>query len=328
MSYLDRNPGQDNSLVSIVLVAVMAVSFAFLVFGAGFETAYAGYGALIAIPFAFGALVTQSSNNFSWLGCLGTPIVLFAISLGLVWFGVEGLVCVAMVMPFWIVAAIGGGLMSVWLKRQEIIEQGDRDSEPPVVLKSIGFAAAPFVIIFAEAASPPNWQAEVVERSVIVESSVDRVWPLLISIPSISTEEGTSTFTHDWLGIPRPTDAMLVSTPHGLVRKAWWGQDVRFEEAITDLEPGQRIGWQFRFPDDSIRQHTDRHISPDGPMLRILNGEYRLQSLSDGTTRVTLATTYQMRTRLGTYFAFWGEILLGDVEHNVLEIIRSRAEYP
>jgi hypothetical protein len=40
---------------------------------------------------------------------------------------------------------------------------------------------------------------------------------------------------------------------------------------------------------------------------------------------VSLATTYRMRSRLGWYAALWGERMLGDVEANVLAIIKQRA---
>ena len=63
-------------------------------------------------------------------------------------------------------------------------------------------------------------------------------------------------------------------------------------------------------------------------MLKILTGSYRLQPLADGRTRLTLTTTYAMRSRLDWYFGWWGERMLGDVQDNVLAIVRQRSEAP
>lgn len=110
------------------------------------------------------------------------------------------------------------------------------------------------------------------------------------------------------------------------MREGRWGAGIRFEERITALEPGRRIAWDFAFPDNSVQQYTDHHISLDGPLLKIAHGGYSLTPLDGGRVRVSLATTYNMRSRLGWYLDLWGERLLGDVSDNVLAIIRQRAE--
>jgi hypothetical protein len=163
-------------------------------------------------------------------------------------------------------------------------------------------------------------------RSVDIAATPDQVWPLLLSIPGVSPDEGRTTFTHDIVGIPRPSEARLVQRGAVLVREARWGKDIRFEERVTRLVPGQAIGWDFAFPDSSVQDYTDRHISPDGPMLKIASGGYRIEPLGAGQVRVTLATTYRMRSRLGWYAGLWGEVLLGDIQDNVLAIIKARAE--
>jgi hypothetical protein len=95
---------------------------------------------------------------------------------------------------------------------------------------------------------------------------------------------------------------------------------------FTALTPEKAIAWDFVFPDDSVQAYTDRHIAPDGPLLKIAKGGYRVEPLDDDSVRLTLHTTYRMRSRLGWYLDAWGELLLGDVEDNVLAIIKQRVE--
>lgn len=318
-----RNPAAD--AFSLAMLLLLILSFGWLLYGGDMDSGYAGIGALLAIPFALGALIVRGSGmQYSLWGCLLAPIILFAIMFLAVYFGAaEGLVCIMMVMPLWILSGLGGGLLVLIYNYGEAERD---DDDPGVRLKAIGWALFPIAIIFGEMYSPPQWTTKVVERQVIIDAAADEVWPLLVSIPEIDAAEGLPNFTQDWLGVARPSEAKLVERDGKLVRLARWGTDIRFEEQVTMIEPATRLSWRFAFPDDSVQRYTDRHISPDGPTLRIVAGQYQLRSIAPGKTSVTLATSYEMRSNLDWYLAWWGELMLGDVQDNVLAIVKQRAE--
>jgi len=289
------------------------------------EMSYSGYAFMFLFPFAIGGLATGAGLQvYSHYGCILAPVLLFAIIFPLVHYGLaEGLVCILMALPLWLAAGLGGGLATWFIHRRQrsLSEEGGTAR-----LKVVGLLALPFALLYAEEVSPPAWQTRTVVRSVDIPASADDVWPLLVAIPAVGPDEGIATFTHDIAGIPRPSEARLVTREGGLVREGRWGTGIRFEERITALDPGRRIAWDFAFPDNSVQQYTDHHISPDGPLLQIAHGGYTLTPLGAGRVRVTLATTYRMRSRLGWYLELWGEQMLGDVHDNVLAIIRQRAE--
>jgi hypothetical protein len=291
------------------------------------ERSYSGIAFMGIIPFAIGALATGAGLQiYSHYGCILAPVLVFAVLFPLVHYGIaEGLICIIMVLPFWISAGLGGGL-ATWIIHLRRQRRGAGAAGGNTRLKVAWLMTLPFALLFAEEASPPDWQERTVSRSVIIAAEADTVWPLLVAIPAVSTDEGIATFTHDIAGIPRPAEARLVQRGASLVREGRWGADIRFEERITALEPGRRIAWDFAFPDDSVQRYTDHHISPDGPLLKIAHGGYTLTPLPGGRVEVSLATTYRMRSRLGWYMELWGERLLGDVSDNVLAIIRQRAE--
>ncbi len=289
------------------------------------ETSYSGLAFMGMIPFAISGLAAGAGLRvYSTYGCIVAPLLLFAVMFPLVHYGLaEGLICILMVLPFWLAAGLGGAL-ATWLIHRRAISRGN-DGEA-TRLQVVGLLALPFAVLYAEEASPPLWQERSVVRSIEIAAAPRDVWPLLVSIPGVTASEGIATFTHDIAGIPRPTEARLVKRGGQLVRAARWGKDIRFEERVTRLVPDRAIGWDFAFPDTSVQDYTDHHISPDGPLLKIARGGYRLEPLGDGRVRVTLSTTYRMRSRLGWYCELWGERLLGDVEDNVLAIIKARAE--
>lgn len=326
MSYLDEQEHSNRARgFSAIMLVLLLISFAYLVYGADFEYGFTGYAALIAIPFCLGALITQASRRrYSVLGCLLAPILLFAVIFPLVYFGMaEGLVCIAMVMPIWLVAGLGGGLYTLINNRALARENVE---EASAQFRAVTLAALPLALLYVEEVSPPQWQSRMVEREITIAASPQDVWPLLVSIPDISGDEGEFTFTHNLLGVARPGSAQLVHRDGGLVRKARWGKDIRFEEIVDSFAPGQMISWRFAFPDGSVQAYTDRHISPDGAILKIDRGGYRMERAPGGQTRLKLWTRYHMRSRLAWYMDLWGQLILGDVQDNVLHIIRDRAQ--
>ena len=308
------------TLETTLLAGVMLLSFGYLVFFQGFSgSEFASGGALLALPFCFGAVLTLGTQQYSPLGCLAAPLALAMVCYVLVQLGMEGLICVLMVLPIWIVAGLGGGLAALYMCHRT------GGGKSPGRVRSVGLAVLPFVLIQFEAAAPPEWQSRTVERSVVIEAQPEKVWPHLVSIPTVTLDEGVATFSHDLAGIPRPRDARLVRRDGLLVREGRWGAGIRFDEIVEHVDEGRQISWRFSFPDPSLQQTIDRHISPDGPVLEIANGAYRLEPIDLGRTRVTLSTTYRMRTRLGWYFGWWGEQMLGDIQSNILAIVAGRA---
>lgn len=309
----------------LAMLGVLLAGIALLNTGV-LETSYSGIAFMGIIPFAIGALATGAGLQiYSHYGCIAAPVLVFAILFPLMHYGgAEGLICILMVLPFWLSAGLGGAL-ATWIIRRRKQRRGEGDS-PGTRLKAAALMVVPFALLYAEEASPPDWQERTVTRSVIIAADAQDVWPLLLTIPAVGPDEGIATFTHDIAGIPRPTEARLIQRGAAQVREGRWGADIRFEERITALEQGRRIAWDFAFPDTSVQRYTDHHISPDGPLLKIAHGGYNLMPLADGRVEVSLATTYRMRSRLGWYAALWGERLLGDVSDNVLAIIKQRAE--
>ncbi len=65
---------------------------------------------------------------------------------------------------------------------------------------------------------------------------------------------------------------------------------------------------------------------PDSPYFRVTDGGYRMTPLGDDRTQLSLDTRYWMRTPVNSYAALWGELFLGDMENNLLAMIKQRAE--
>jgi hypothetical protein len=319
-----ETPGTVIILVGAVLLALCVALVFYLVLdspGSSSAPGTIGISFLLLLPAALSALssyLSDRSGTRRLAHHLLVPLVLMAVILfaGFV-FLQEGVVCVALLIPLWLPAAFAGSLLTYGIRRR-LRERGR--------LFCAALLVFPMVATQVEMAFPPQPRTYKVHREILVDAPPERIWPLLVSIPAIAPSEGRWNVSQDLLGIPRPVSARLEWREGRLVRSARWESEVRFEELITDWRPNESIGWRFVFPDDSVREHTDRHISPNGYHLNIERGAYRLQRAPGGRTRVVLETEYVLRTPLRHYAAWWGETLLGDIQDNVLAIIKGRAE--
>jgi len=228
----------------------------------------------------------------------------------------EGVICILILSPLWLISGWVGVLAARALKRR----LGAGGTHCAALL------ALPLLILQAEPYWPLPMAEVAVSRSAVVAAPVERIWPLLRGIPDVRPGEGRWNLSQDVIGIPRPRGARLVGEGVGAERRADWGLGIRFGERITEWRPGRRIGWAFRFDDIAGWAFTDRHLMPDSPYFRVESGGYTLEPLGDGRTRVRLETRYSLRTPVNFYAALWGELFLGDLENNLLALVRQRAE--
>jgi hypothetical protein len=245
------------------------------------------------------------------------PVVLIGlVCLGSIFILREGVVCLVMLAPVWLVFGLIGAFTMQKLRKRAI--------DPGVFRASL--LLLPLLAGMIEARIPVPVETFTVSRSIVIHAVPDAVWPSAVSNENIAPDEGRWTFSQNVLGLPRPRAATIDRAGVGAIRTAYWGKHIRFDEIVTGWQPGKRLAWNFRFTDRSLQTYTDRHISPDGPMLKIASGEYVLEPLPAGTTRLTLRTRYIARTHVNLYAALWGELFLGDVQNNVLRVVKDRAE--
>jgi hypothetical protein len=248
----------------------------------------------LSVPPVFGAIV-----------CLGSAVFLR-----------EGVICLVMLAPIW----LSFGWLGVYILRR--VRKGRDD--PARFQASLLFL--PLMCGGVESQIPVVEQPVTLTRSIVIEATPAQIWPFAVANAHIGNDEGQWNFTQSILGLPRPRATTLSGHGVGAIRTAYWGDHINFEERITQWQPGRRLGWAFAFTNSSLQDYTDRHIAPDGQFLKIDTGDYTLTPMDAGRTLLTLRTNYIAKTHVNPYAQLWGEILLGDIQSNVLAIIKQRAE--
>jgi len=322
----DRTPNRPRvrgAIIRVVAATAAALAFALGVYLLLEATQSGGLmmvSFLLVLPAALSAFVAyvadpwkERSHGFYaavplWM--LGVTIVAGIVILR------EGAVCVVMLAPLWLVAGLAGAEFAYRIRRRAADGR----------TYSLAVLAIPLIAMQVEPLLPVPDRYETVVRTVDIAARPERIWPLLRGIPDVRPDEGQWNVTQDVVGIPRPVGARLIGEGVGAERHAVWGADIRFRERIDEWQVHRSIGWRFHFDDADDWVYTDRHLIPNSPHFAVTQGGYRMQPLETGETRVTLWTRYRMRTHLNTYAMVWGEIFLGDLENNLLTIVKHRAE--
>ncbi len=159
-----------------------------------------------------------------------------------------------------------------------------------------------------------------------IDASPADIWAETIEIRNIAPPERQRTFSHDVVGVPKPVDARMEGQGVGAVRQLQWTDGVRFQEVVTAWDENRRLAWDFRFGPDSIPDHVEAHIDVDSSYLKLARGEYVLEPLADGRSRLTLTTHYRIATPINAYCKLWGRIFLNDFHSTVLKVIKTRVE--
>jgi hypothetical protein len=317
--------GAPSPRLRLIVAVSVALVFAFGVYALLNATRPASglvsFSFLLVLPAAicaFACYVADPLGTRSRRFYLMIPLwLLLAIIVASAVFLGEGVICILILSPLWLISGLVGAAVT-YRFRIGIQDKGTTYCSAALLAPILAMQVEPHV---------PLPEAQVaVTRTIVVNAAPARIWPLLRGIPDVHPGEGSWNLTQDVIGVPRPLGARLVGEGIGADRFADWGRDVRFRERITQWQPGARIGWRFIFDRIDGWRFTDRHLMPDSPYFRVTTGGYRLEPLGSGRTRVVLTTRYWIRTPVNAYSRLWGELFLGDLENNLLALIKHRAE--
>lgn len=309
----------------LVFISALLVSLAFYLIAETTSkdaaSSIIGVSILLVLPYSLGAVLYLALDPRGQKPKLTTSIpialVLVILASSAVFFQ-EGIICIAMLTPLWWLFSWFGALTVKALHNRY---------RARTKLHSTILIILPFLVLGIDSSTHAPTTHESVERSIIINAAPQDIWPHLLKMDDIRDQEGRWNITQNLLQVHRPRAAIVVGEGLNAKRLAAWGDDITFEEHISHWEENNALRWNFVFPNDSVHKYTDRHISPDGAHLKIKEGGYILQPISQNQTRLTLDTQYTMSTPVNAYGALWGELILGDIQTNILHIVKHRTEH-
>lgn len=129
------------------------------------------------------------------------------------------------------------------------------------------------------------------------------------------------------LGFPRPVKAELNYLGVGAYREAIFTNGLVFHETVTDYEDKKKMVFTIKANPHEIPSTTmDEHVVIGGNYFDVLNGTYELEKLDDNTYRLHLYSHFKLTTTFNFYASWWAKWIMKDIQNNILQVEKQRAE--
>ncbi len=282
------------------------------------------FGYIFALPLTMGVLTVyfaeRGAGRRSWAFRIFSPWLTTALSLAIAFIvGWEGSICLAMGLPVYLFMSTVGGIITGLV----------RDLRPPGGVQAALLAVcivAPYLGGQAEGAwITPERRVIEVQTAIEIAAPVERVWANVVNVPEIREEQDGFFLT---LGFPRPIDAHLADQRVGGVRTARFEGGLLFTEVVTQIAAPHLLEFTIHADPNSTPLTTlDPHVSPGGDYFDVLVGRFEIEPTASGS-RIVLTSQHRLSTRFNWYAALWSRELMREIQVNILNVIRARAEAP
>jgi hypothetical protein len=243
------------------------------------------------------------------------PVFLFlAITLAL---SIEGWGCWVMLLPVFLIAASIGGCIGAHLKLRRM----KNDKLNASVLFLLPLLIAPIEHYIGKI--PGQYEAV---TYIDIEAKPETIWANVTRVKAIP-EDLDSGYLNNVLGFPRPVKAELDREAVGGYRKAIFTNGLVFHENVLAYKPQQYMRFSIKaFPYEIPSTTLDEHVVIGGKYFDVLEGEYRLEKLSDDKYRLHLKSNFKLRTSFNFYASFWAKWIMEDIQNNILRVQKIRSE--
>ncbi|MBC9931219.1 hypothetical protein [Chitinophaga qingshengii] len=310
-----------------LLAIVLPLLFLFVMYGLfnrsfGDFFAVMGLAFLFGVPFGMGALVIYlsprekvESRTYRMLMPWVPILFFFVVTLLFAW---EGWACWLMALPLFMIAASAGGSVAGYYKRRN-------DKKRERIYVSV-LALLPLVISPVEqliGKIPGQYKAY---TYIDIHASKENIWKNVTRVGAIAATQDKGWFTR-MLGFPRPIKAELNYEGVGAYRKAIFDKGLIFDEKVTAYNHQRSMSFTIHADPYNIPSTTmDEHVVIGGEYFDVLNGTYELEPLSNGNYRLHLYSHFKLHTTFNFYASWWASWIMKDIQNNILQVIRQRAE--
>ena len=275
---------------------------------------------LFCIPVIMGALTVYFSKTedvkklayrvfIPWIPIFG----FFAISM---LFLLEGIACLAMILPVFMAAASAGGLIGGYFKLRK------KDNRVYIsFLLVVPLLLSPVESLIG--AVPGTYEAY---TYIDINAPAERIWSNVTRVSEIGVDQDKGWLTN-LLGFPRPVKAELNYEGVGAYREAIFTNGLVFHETVSEYIDQKKMVFSIKaFPHEIPAATLDEHVVIGGEYFDVLNGTYELEKLNEKTFRLHLYSHFKLATTFNFYASWWGKWIMKDIQNNILQVEKMRAE--
>ena len=226
--------------------------------------------------------------------------------------GTEGVVCLLMLLPLGLVLALLGGILGRRIARHD-----------PRSVRGATMALLLLPTATVIEGGPAVESLRAVRTSIEIEAPTSEVWERVIAFPELA--EPTALIFQ--LGVAYPTHAEIKGSGVGAIRYCVFSTGA-FVEPITAWEPGRRLAFDVTESPPPLRELSPYRTAPphlEG-YLAPRRGEFLLEALPEGRTRLIGTTWYEQRLEPEGYWALFSDVIIKKIHTRVLEHIKMVSE--
>jgi uncharacterized membrane protein YhaH (DUF805 family) len=279
-----------------------------------------GTGLFLGAPVLAGY---ASSRAFARLHAASVPGALLSSFVALLFagivvalFAIDGLLCLAMAIPLVLLGALVGAFVGWSLAEARGGGRGTIPGAPLALLP---------LLFLAERLSPlPPPEPRPVETAVVVDAPPGVVWNRVVAFPPLPPAKELL-FR---LGVAAPMGARIEGEGVGAVRRCIFTTG-EFVEPIEVWDPGRELAFSVVSQPDPMRELTlwrgARPPHLDG-YLESTRGQFLLEALPDGRTRLVGRTWYRTNMVPEGYWRLWADAFIEAIHLRVLHHVAALAE--
>lgn len=312
---IEKLPDNDKQRKWIAIAITVLMSMLLTLVGIYLIGEY-GVALFIFTPFFMGAcpiilygLKRHVSRKEAWkMGFLA----LLIFTVGLLFFAIEGLICIAMAAPLGILFTWLGSLIGF-----SIVKKGTKRSSVIVLI----FLAFIPTTAFIEKDFEPELNSVV--TSIEIEADLSTVWRNVVEFPQLEAPKEFIFRT----GIAYPINAKIEGSGVGAIRYCNFTTG-SFVEPITVWNENSLLKFDVLEQPAPMKEISFWDI--DAPHLHDYfvskKGQFKLTQLSNGNTLLEGTTWYYHHIKPAIYWKGWSEYIIHQIHLRVLAHIKKNAE--
>jgi hypothetical protein len=219
-------------------------------------------------------------------------------------------------LPLFLIAASLGGLIGGYFKLKK---------QSANVYISV-FALLPLIISPIESmigSIPGTYEAY---TYIDINAPADKIWSNVTRVTEIKEEQDKGWLTRT-LGFPRPVKAELNFEGVGAYREAIFTNGLVFHETVSEYVDQKKMVFSIKaYPHEIPSTTMDKHVVIGGNYFDVLNGTYELERLNETTHRLHLYSHFKLTTTFNFYASWWAKWIMKDIQNNILQVEKQRAE--
>lgn len=243
-------------------------------------------------------------------------IPVFAFVLITLCFAIEGWPCLLMILPIFLLAASIGGLIGGYFKLRK------KDNKLYLsILTLLPLFASPIENYIGAKSTPYK-----AYTYIDIHASAEKIWDNVTRVKEIDAAQDKGWLTK-LLNFPRPVKAELNYEGVGAYREAIFTNGLVFHETVTEYIDNKRMSFTIKaLPHEIPLTTMDEHLVVGGKYFDVLNGTYELERLNDTTCRLHLWSNFKLTTTFNFYASWWANNIMKDIQNNILQVEKLRAE--